>query len=613
MPTSNPGACTNCNIQNSNPSINNNAANNNQGNDPNKINIQKRYNPGASPGSSVNSSTSSAIAAVENVAQQTAFQGAGASQAKQAQTANQNTLNILNKLLNVQQDIQVIDTGAINTRKTARTSVSKNSNDVDTEQKTAVVVKEVEQKGRDVHILTPQQKEEKKKVKTSDVFKNRHSKSVGTELASSPSFQAKFASLVEQNIATEAVKIEFGIPDSFDGRKVWGPYIAEARSQGLCGSCYAFASVFTLQTRLAIYTKGKYNYILSPAKLIFCGISGNKTDSEKEFENRVKTALESGDHFDFKMNTQGAKSDVTYGCAGENLINAWQYLYRYGVPEDKCFFYGDEKNITAQELTTPDLTNTDDIGAMCTEYLSGSYDICPSTKKRMISHRAGGFYVVPGKKSDDPNKPSGSEFNIRKEIYKWGPCTSGIMVYQDFIDWDGRGIYQYDGKSAKIGGHAIVLMGWGESNGKKYWIVRNSWGSDWGVDRGYFKVLRGSNHCEIEENVITGFPNIPAIRLFADYPMLFQKEDLITQTLWQIRDSGIKETTLEQLALGKITETDILENTSYDIKSFPNFYSFLAGQMATSESFQYECRRKKSSQYIKIFLILILLAIFYLL
>jgi len=67
-----------------------------------------------------------------------------------------------------------------------------------------------------------------------------------------------------------------------------------------------------------------------------------------------------------------------------------------------------------------------------------------------------------------------------------GPISQCVNVQNDFY-------YLKDGLYAPVCStvchHAIVIVGWAEDacKGEKYFIVRNSWGSSWGVI-GYFKV-----------------------------------------------------------------------------------------------------------------------------
>jgi len=88
---------------------------------------------------------------------------------------------------------------------------------------------------------------------------------------------------------------------------------------------------------------------------------------------------------------------------------------------------------------------------------------------------------------------------IQQMVMAGGPVETAFTVYTDFENYGG-GVYQHTiGK--KAGGHAVKIVGWGVDNGVKFWKVANSWNPYWG-EKGYFRILRGVNHCGIEDEVV---------------------------------------------------------------------------------------------------------------
>jgi cathepsin B len=66
------------------------------------------------------------------------------------------------------------------------------------------------------------------------------------------------------------------------------------------------------------------------------------------------------------------------------------------------------------------------------------------------------------------------------------------------------GVYRHT-YGAWVGGHAMKLIGWGREKNRDYWLIANSWGTDWGIN-GFLKFARGENHLDIEEYLVTAIP-----------------------------------------------------------------------------------------------------------
>jgi cathepsin C len=93
-----------------------------------------------------------------------------------------------------------------------------------------------------------------------------------------------------------------------------------------------------------------------------------------------------------------------------------------------------------------------------------------------------------------------SAAKMMQELYENGPVVVSFEPTDEFMYY-GEGIFvsgntRLHQEWQKVD-HAVLLIGWGEEGGQKYWLVQNSWGETWG-EAGYFRIARGENDSGIE-------------------------------------------------------------------------------------------------------------------
>nr|XP_014994896.1 cathepsin O [Macaca mulatta] len=157
-------------------------------------------------------------------------------------------------------------------------------------------------------------------------------------------------------------------------------------------------------------------------------------------------------------------SYTNYGCNGGSTLNALNWLNKMQVKLVK----DSEYPFKAQN-------------GLC-HYFSGSHS---------------GFSIKGYSAYDFSNQ----EDEMAKALLTFGP----LVVIVDAVSWQDYlgGIIQHHCSSGEAN-HAVLITGFDKTGSTPYWIVRNSWGSSWGVD-GYAHVKMGSNVCGIADSVSSIF------------------------------------------------------------------------------------------------------------
>eukprot|EP00472_Partenskyella_glossopodia_P007168 CAMPEP_0197524978 /NCGR_PEP_ID=MMETSP1318-20131121/10538_1 /TAXON_ID=552666 /ORGANISM="Partenskyella glossopodia, Strain RCC365" /LENGTH=333 /DNA_ID=CAMNT_0043078105 /DNA_START=66 /DNA_END=1067 /DNA_ORIENTATION=+ len=242
------------------------------------------------------------------------------------------------------------------------------------------------------------------------------------------------------------------MPSQFSWANVNGTsFVTKSLNQHIpqyCGSCWAHGAMSSLADRIKIARKAQ-------------GVDINLS---------IQFILNCGQH-------------VGGTCYGGSATGAFQFVKEAGhVPYDTCNPY----------LACSDDSKEGMCGHVDTE--CKAENIC-KTCSTFMSH--GGvcnpIEYYPNASIAEYGTVAGED-KMMAEIFTRGPIACGIDAEQ-VLQYKG-GIFKSD-KDFQIN-HIISVIGWGEENGQKYWIVRNSWGEYWG-EMGYIRVEKGNNAIGIEE------------------------------------------------------------------------------------------------------------------
>lgn len=345
-------------------------------------------------------------------------------------------------------------------------------------------------------------------------------------------------------------QLEEKLPKFFDGRKKWNGLLSPVMNQGNCGACWSFSSTSCLADRMSIQSLGQIRVILSPAKPIICDYHPTVKDlsSEKIIRSLNEKFIKNG------------------ACHGNSLPESFEYLYAYGTTTLSCFPY-----------TFADYTNLEKL-PFCVDLLGEKLDHCPSGVPMRIFKVLAPYFI------QRKDKKETKDLDLMAEIYHWGPISCGYVVYEDFMfperfpkSWK-EGIYSHDPKSDNVvGGHAIVVVGWGESeSGVGYWIIRNSWGKDWG-EEGYFKMARNCKYCELESNNMACVPDIPGMKLAGGFLENYINSPFhkALRNTFPVHESGYPLSVVDKMS----QEQKKWLKPIVDKTLLPNFSSFVAAKI----------------------------------
>eukprot|EP00727_Mastigamoeba_balamuthi_P009898 m51a1_g5530 hypothetical protein (628) ;mRNA; r:444604-446653 len=229
------------------------------------------------------------------------------------------------------------------------------------------------------------------------------------------------------------------------------PYVTPARQQGGCGSCWAFTTAAVLEGAYLKAT-GK-TVVVSPQNLLDCSNYGGRSNWD--------------------------------GCQGYNTVNMISELADDGkngggVALESQYPYQERMGQCQKPLSQPGAVTVEDYFTEKFDEREGS-----GLYSRLMQYSALGITINAGY----------------------------LQGYNGGIIQGGRGC-RYTQQGYDAPDHAVTLAGWGvDDNGVKYWLIKNSWGPNWGEPKdfrqggygeGFFRIVRGVRACHLTDTEAVG-------------------------------------------------------------------------------------------------------------